>query len=122
MSRRWQGLLLLVVLLAAVAAAALVTPGPAVTDGTVAERVRHLQTPAQQVALAKYYTDKATAFGARIDFYEGLFRAYEDLEGKEYEPLRVQARDLLKAARATRKHLELLAQAHRNIALVSQEK
>ena len=60
-------------------------------------------------------------FGARIDFYEGLFRAYEELEGKEYEPLRVQARDLLKAARSTRKHLELLAGAHRDRALVAEE-
>ena|SRR5678815_555535 len=112
---------LAVVFAAVAASAARVTPGPAVTDSNVAERVRHLRTPAEQLALANYYKDKAASFGARIDFYEGLFRAYEELEGKEYEPLRVQARDLLKAARSTRKHLELLAGAHRDRALVAEE-
>ena len=112
---------LALVFAAVAASAARVTPGPAVTDSNVAERVRHLRTSAEQLALANYYKDKAASFGARIDFYEGLFRAYEELEGKEYEPLRVQARDLLKAARSTRKHLELLAGAHRDRALVAEE-
>jgi hypothetical protein len=119
MSRSHPWLVLVAVLLtAAVGARGLVPPGPAVTDANLAERVRHLQTPAEQLALANYYAAKAAAEGPRIDFYEQLFRAYNDLEGKvAYEPLRVQARYLLKAARETRKHLELLAAAHRNRAL-----
>lgn len=119
MSRSHLWLVLVAVLLtAAVGARGLVTPGPAVTDANLAERVRHLQTPAEQLALANYYAAKAAAEGPRIDFYEQLFRAYNDLEGKDYEPLRVQARYLLKAARETRKHLELLATAHRNRSFV----
>jgi hypothetical protein len=113
---------LLAVVLCAVAAMARVTPGPAVTDANVDERVRHLETPAQQMALANYYTAKAAAEGPRIEFYEQLFRAYRDLEGKDYEPLRVQARWLLKEARATRHHFELMATAHRTRALVADEK
>jgi hypothetical protein len=105
---------LLPFLLAAAGAAARVTPGPAVTDATVDERVRHLATKAEQLALADYYAAKAAAEAPRIDFYEQLFRAYNDLEGKEYDPLREQARDLLRAARRTRQHLEILATAHRN--------
>ena len=112
---------LLSVLLAAAAAGARVTPGPAVTDETVAERVRDVRTPAEQLALANYYTAKAKGLGERIDFYESLFRAYEALEGREYEALRRQARQLLKTARETREHLELLAAAHRNRALVADE-
>jgi hypothetical protein len=108
---------LLAVLLVAVVASGLVTPGPAVTDANLAESVRHLETPAQQLALANYYAAKAAAEGPRIDFYEQLFRAYNALEGKAYDPLRLQARYLLRAARETRKHLELLAAAHRNRAL-----
>ena len=108
----------LAALLLAVAALARVTPGPVVTDATLAERVRHLQTPAEQMALADYYAAKAAAEESRMAFYEELFRAYNDLEGKTYEPLRVQARALLKAARETHEHLLLLATAHRNRALV----
>lgn len=119
MSRALLWLALAVVLLTVtVATAGYVTPGPAVTDATVAERVRHLRTPAEQRALADYYAAKADAEGPRIAFYEQLFRAYNDLEGKEYQPLREQARYLLKAARETRKHLALLATAHRDRALV----
>ena len=45
---------MLAVVFAAVAASAMhVTPGPAVTDSNVADRVRHLQTPAEQLALDK---------------------------------------------------------------------
>jgi hypothetical protein len=120
MARRHAPLLLAAVALAAVAAAARVTPGPAVTDATVLERVRHLQTPAEELALADYYAAKAAAQGPRIDFYEQLFRAYNGLEGKEYDALREQARELLKAARETHKYLELLASAHRNRAFVDQ--
>ena len=80
---------LAVVFAAVAASAAHVTPGPAVTDSNVAERVRHLRTPAEQLALANYYKDKASSFGARIDFYEGLFRAYEDARG---EGIRTAAR------------------------------
>ncbi|MBX3025447.1 hypothetical protein KF840_11140 [bacterium] len=104
----------LALLLGAAAATARVTPGPAVTDANVLERVRLLRSPAEQLALADYYAAKAAAEGPRIDFYEQLFRAYNALEGKAYDPLREQARDLLKAARQTRKHLEILATAHRN--------
>jgi hypothetical protein len=104
----------LALILAAAAATARVTPGPTVTDANVAERVAHLRTPAEQLALADYYAAKAAAEGPRIEFYEQLFRAYNSLEGKEYDPLRVQARFMLKAARQTRKHLETLATAHRN--------
>jgi hypothetical protein len=111
-------LLSLAASLLAAAAVARVTPGPVVTDATVAERVRHLQTPAEQLALADYYAAEAAAETARIEFYEHLFRAYQALEGRDYEPLRVQARALLKAARESRKRLDLLATAHRNRALV----
>lgn len=110
----------LAALLLAVAALARVTPGPAVTDATVAERVRHLQTPAEQLALADYYAAKAAAETPHIEFYEKLFQAYRDLEGKDYEPLRVQARALLRAARESRKRFDLLATAHRNRALVAE--
>jgi hypothetical protein len=110
--------LFLAALLLAVAALARVTPGPAVTDATVAERVRTLRTPAEQLALANYYAAKAAAETPRIEFYESLFRAYNDLAGRDYEPLRIQARAALKAARESRKRLDLLATAHRNRALV----
>lgn len=106
-----------VVLAAAVAAWARVTPGPTVTDATVAERVRSLLTPAEELALADYYAAEADAEEGRIAFYEGLFRAYNDLPGRDYEPMRRQARQLLKAARESREHLDLLASAHRNRAL-----
>ena len=117
MSRPYP-ILALAALLLAGAALARVTPGPVVTDATLAERVRHLQTPADQMALADYYAAEAAAEQSRMDFYEQLFRAYNDLPGKTYEPLRVQARALLKAARETHEHLLLLATAHRNRALV----
>lgn len=112
--------LFLAALLLAVAALARVTPGPVVTDATVAERVRHLQTPAEQMALADYYAAKAAAEESRIAFYDSLLHAYKALEGRDYEPLRVQARAALKAARESRKRLDLLASAHRNRALVAQ--
>jgi hypothetical protein len=114
MPRCRNAVLLAAVLLTAVAALARITPGPTVTDANVAERVRTLRTPAEQLALADYYAAKAVAEEPRIEFYEQLFRAYRDLEGRDYEPLRQQARALLKAARQTRKHLELLATAHRH--------
>lgn len=113
--------LLLTALLLAAAAAGLVTPGPAVTDATVADRIRHLRTPAEQLALADYYAAKAAAEEPRIAFYESLYRAYNDLPGKVYDPLRIQARDALKAARESHKRLALLASAHRNRAIAAQE-
>ncbi|MFN8642450.1 MAG: hypothetical protein U0802_12665 [Candidatus Binatia bacterium] len=117
---RAHAVVALAALLLAAAAVARVTPGPVVTDATVAERVRHLQTPAEQLALADYYAAKAAAEQSRIAFYEALFRAYRELPGRDYEPLRVQARAELKAARESRKRLELLAAAHRNRALVAE--
>lgn len=112
-----RALLLAVLLLATAAAATHVTPGPAVTDANVDERVRHLRTTSDQLALANYYAAKAAAEAPRIEFYEQLFRAYNELEGRQYDPLREQARDLLRAARRTRQHLEILAGAHRTRAL-----
>lgn len=114
---RRPALLLAALLLATTAAAGPITPGPAVTDANVVERVRHLRTRADQLALANYYAAKAAAEGPRIEFYEQLFRAYKDLEGKQFEPLREQARDLLRAARRTKQHLEILSTAHRNRSL-----
>ena len=105
------------VLLAAAAALAGITPGPTVTDATVVERVRALRTRSEQMALAEYYAAAADAEVARIEFYERLFRAYNELEGRDYEPLRRQARQVLKAAREMREHLDLLASGHRTRAL-----
>lgn len=119
MSRAYA-LLACAALLLAAAALAGVTPASPVTDATVADRVRHLQTPAEQRALAEYFTAAAAAEAPRIAFYEALFRAYRDLPGKEYEPLRVQARAALKAARESRHRLELLAAAHRDRALAAE--
>jgi hypothetical protein len=104
-------------LVAALLVAATVTPGPPVTDADVAARVRGAATAADELALAQYYWQKGAAEGPRIAFYDGLFRAYMVLEGKAYEPLQRQARELLEAARETRQHCDLLAQAHKNRAL-----
>jgi hypothetical protein len=112
--------LLLVLIVLGAAAPGRVTPGPAVTDANLAERVRRLQTPAEQMALGDYYAAEADAEAGRILFYEELFRAYNDLPGREYEPYRQRARRLLKAARESREQLDILATAHRNRAMTAE--
>jgi len=119
MSRRHVPAALLVLLLAA-AALARVTPGPTVTDANVVEKVRTLRTPAEQLALANYYAAKADDEQSRIAFYEALFRAYNDLEGRQYEGMRQRARRLLKDARETAEQLDILATAHRTRAIVDE--
>jgi len=105
-------------ILAALLVAATITPGPPVTDADVAARVRSARTAGDELALAQYYWRRAAAEAPRIEFYEQLYRAYHGLEGKTYEPLQRQARELLKAARESRQHWELLAQAHQHRATV----
>jgi len=97
-------------------AAAGVTPGPAVTDANVAARVHGTLSPPDNLALAHYYQTEAKAEAARIDAADRLLRAYNGLEGKVYEPLKAQARKLLRAARESRKRYELLAAAHQHLA------
>lgn len=104
-------------LLVAALALARVTPGPPVTEATVAARVQGALTRADELALAHYYRAKAAAEADRIAFHDELFRAYMKLEGTAYEPLQRQARALLKAARESRQHYELLGQAHLHRAL-----
>ena len=108
-------------LLSALLLAAMLTPGPPVTDADVLARVRSAATPAEEMALSQYYWRKAAAEAPRIAYYDELFRTYMDLEGKVNEPLQRQARELLKAARETRQHFELLAQAHKTRALKASE-
>ncbi len=108
-------------ILAALLVAATVTPGPPVTDADVVARVRGASTAADELALSQYYRRRAAAEAPRIAVYDALFRAYMALEGKPYEALQRQARELLKAARQTRQHYELLAEAHKNRALAMSE-
>lgn len=100
------------VLLLATLAVATVTPGRPVTDATVIARLGGPLTRADELALAQYYRARAEGEAARIAFHDQLFRAYLAMEGKAAEPLQRQARELLKAARESRQHYELLAQAH----------
>jgi hypothetical protein len=96
------------------------TPAVAsVTDDNVADRVLAARTKADHQALAAYYKAKAGAEDPRIAHYDQLFRAYMRLEGKPLEPLQRQARALLKAARMSKQHYELLAQAHLTLAAAS---
>src|SRR5579862_7853716 len=88
--------------------------GP-VTDANVADRVVAARTTADHNALAAYYTQKASAEASRIAHYEQLLRAYMQLEGKPSQPLQRQARLLLKGARMSQKHYNLLAEAHRTM-------
>lgn len=93
------------------------TPKPAaVTDANVVDHVLGARTKADHEALAAYYKAQALAEDSRIAHYEQLFRAYMRLEGPKVEPLQRQARMLLKAARMSKRHDELLAQAHLNLA------
>jgi hypothetical protein len=115
--RRW----LVAIAAAALLSSAAATPKPGtaakrnpVTDDNVAQRVVSAATRADQEALADYYLAKGHAEEPRIAHYEQLFRAYMQLEGRDAEPLQRQARALLKAARMSKQHDELLAQAHRN--------
>lgn len=85
-----------------------------VTDATVVERVANIRTKNDHLALADYYFAKAKAEEPRMDYYDKLFRAYMRLDGKEAEVLQRHARMLLKAARMSKEHYELLATAHRN--------
>jgi len=85
-----------------------------VTDANVVERIANLRTKYDHLALADYYLAKAHAEEPRMDYYDKLFRAYMRIEGKDAEVLQRQARALLKAARMSKEHYELLAQAHRN--------
>ena len=94
-----------------------ITPGPAVTDANVVARLGGVLTAADELALAHYYRAQAEAQAGRIEFHDRLFRAYMAMEGKTAEPLQRQARELLKAARESRQHYELLAQAHLHRAL-----
>ncbi len=105
-----------VVAIAAAVANAGVTPGPAVTDATVVARIGGALSPSDHLALSVYYSAKAKAEAPRIEATEQLFRAYMQLEGKPYEPLKEQARKLLRAARESRKRYELLAAAHQTLA------
>ncbi len=86
-----------------------------VTDANVADRVVSARTTADHNALAAYYTQKASAEAPRIAHYEQLLRAYMQLEGKPSQPLQRQARLLLKGARMSQKHYNLLAEAHRTM-------
>ncbi len=86
-----------------------------VTDANVADRVVAARTTADHNALAAYYTQKASAEASRIAHYEQLLRAYMQLEGKPSQPLQRQARLLLKGARMSQKHYNLLAEAHRTM-------
>ena len=92
-------------------------PRAAVTDADVAERVPIAATVADHRALAAYYRDKAAAEGPRIDYFDRLFRAYKQLDVKTYGAMQRQARELLKAARMSRKYFDLLATAHTTMAL-----
>ena len=85
-----------------------------VTDATVTERVTNIRTKADHLALAEYYLAKARAEEPRIDYYDKLFRAYMAIEGRDAEVFQRQARALLKAARMSKQHDELLAEAHKN--------
>lgn len=91
-------------------------PAP-LTDATVAERVAAAHTVADHRALAAYYRDKALAEGPRIDYFDRLFRGYQQLDVKTHEAMQRQARALLKAARMSRKYFDLLAAAHTTMAL-----
>jgi hypothetical protein len=102
------------VALGAIAASAVKTPKIVpVTDANVAERVANIRTKNDHLALADYYLAKAHAEESRIDYYDRLFRAYMRIEGKDAEVLQRQSRALLKAARMSKEHYELLAKAHR---------
>ena len=93
-----------------------VAPKPApVTDANVVDRVVAARNTADHNALAAYYTKKASDEAPRIAHYEQLLRAYMQLEGKPSQPLQRQARLLLKGARMSQKHYNLLAEAHRTM-------
>jgi hypothetical protein len=109
--RRIAALLTLVATLAATAP----TPAP-VTDATVVARLGDIQRKQDHEALAAYYRAKAAAALPDIEFQEQLLRAYMPLNRKHYEALQGEARALLKAARMTKKHYELLATAHQRMA------
>jgi hypothetical protein len=95
--------------------AATATPAP-VTDATVAARLGDIRRKQDHEALAVYYRAKAAAAMPNIEFQEQLLRAYMPLNRKHYEALQGEARALLKAARMTKKHYELLATAHQRMA------
>jgi len=104
-------------LLVAAAASGYLTPGAPVTDATVMARIAHAASPSDELALSEYYYAKAKAEDGRIDATERIFRAYMQLEGKQYEPLREASRKLLRDARYSKKHYEMLASAHHTLAL-----
>lgn len=87
-----------------------------VTSANVAARVLGARTTADHEALAAYYKAQAAAEEPRIAYFDQLFRAYMQLEGKQVEPEQRHARTLLKGARMVKQHYELLAQAHLNLA------
>ena len=105
-----------VAVLLAAAAFGGVTPGPAVTDANVVARLAGILSPPDNLAIAQYYRAKAKAEEPRIEVTDHLLRAYMQLEGKVYEPLKEQARKLLRAARESKKRYELLAAAHQTLA------
>lgn len=113
---------LAIVALGTIGAGAVKTPKVVpITDANVAERVANIRTKDDHLALADYFLAKAHAEEPRIDYYDKLLRAYLSIEGKEAEVFQRQARALLKAARMSKEHDELLAKAHRNHAWESEE-
>ena len=116
-SRR-NGLVIVIAALAGVGAVPTARPPAPVTDATVAERVASATTVADHRALAAYYKEKAAAEGPRIDYFDRLFRSYKQLDdAKTYAGMQRQARELLRAARLSRKYFDLLATAHTTRAL-----
>ena len=109
--------MLVVVALAVLGLTPTARPAAPVTDANVAERVAAATTVADHRALAAYYKDKAAAEGPRIDAFDRLFRAYKQLDVKTYGAMQRQARELLKAARMSRKYFDLLSSAHTTRAL-----
>lgn len=118
--RQWRTSMRIVLVIAALAGVgATSTPRPPapVTDANVAERVVAAATVADHRALAAYYKEKSLAEGPRIDYFDRLFRSYKQLDVRTYGAMQRQARELLKAARMSRKYFDLLATAHTTMAL-----
>jgi hypothetical protein len=92
------------------------TPAP-ITDDTVVARIGPAPSVDDHRALAAYYHAKSAAEARRIEFFDQLLRAYMQLEGKSFVPMQRHARELLKAARMSRKYFDLLAAAHTTMAL-----
>jgi hypothetical protein len=110
--RRIASVAALVLLVAAAGVPGAAKSAGPVTDANVAERVVSATTNAEHAALAAYYKAKSDAETPRIEHFEKLYRAYMSVKGKKEEPLQLDARALLKAARMSQREYFELAQAH----------